>query len=291
MTPSFSVIIPAYNAEHYVREAIDSALSQTHMPVEILVVDDGSTDETPEIVRSYDSTVQLIQQENQGPGAARNRGAKVAFGDWLAFLDADDVWEPSKLEKQSATIQHSTGIVYCDRINMGQLGGLSTRQSDGVKLHAGRIYDQLLLEGNFITLSSACIERKFFNDLGGFDPTPEVAGVEDWELWLRASKLRDTALVQTPLVRYRCHVNGISKNVQKMFRAQETVLDRVLVDAPRSTRRDARSRSAMISAWFSLNSGQYADAAQLYGRALCMAPLNIEAWKGIVKSLIRRRSM
>src|SRR5690348_3025712 len=101
---NISVIIPAYNAANCIQRAIDSALAQTLPPREVIVVDDGSTDETPRLVVSYGERVHLIQQSNAGPGAARNRAVRASRGEWLAMLDADDSWLPQKLERQLAYI-------------------------------------------------------------------------------------------------------------------------------------------------------------------------------------------
>src|SRR5215831_9228869 len=100
LRPEISVVIPAYNAEGCVGRAIESALSQTHRPIEVLVVDDGSLDGTSEVVASYPAPVRLLRKANGGPASARNLAAREARGDWLALLDADDSWLPEKLERE-----------------------------------------------------------------------------------------------------------------------------------------------------------------------------------------------
>ena len=110
-----SVIIPAYNRAHYIREAIESALQQSHRPLEIIVVDDGSTDETPQILATYSEPVRVFRQVNQGVAAARNLGVSHARGEYVAFLDSDDLWHPEKLEKQIERFEADPelGLVHC----------------------------------------------------------------------------------------------------------------------------------------------------------------------------------
>ena len=118
-----TTIIPAFNAERYILEAIESALSQSYSNHEVVVVNDGSTDGTQQIVDSFGSRIRGIQQANSGPARSRNLGNSVAKGEWLAFLDADDTWHPQKLELQlDAAIQAGADIVYTDRIAFGDGG-------------------------------------------------------------------------------------------------------------------------------------------------------------------------
>ena len=113
MTETVSVVIPAFNAQRFVRDAVDSVLAQTHPSVECIVVDDGSLDSTAEVVRGYGSDVRLIQQENRGVAAARNRGAAEANGELLAFLDADDLWVSTLLERQLPLVRDDAVAVVC----------------------------------------------------------------------------------------------------------------------------------------------------------------------------------
>ena len=102
MNVTVSVVVPAYNYARYLPKAIDSALGQTHPPLEVIVVDDGSTDDTPRVLAAYADRIRVIRQANQGAGAARNAGIAAARGEYVAFLDSDDLWHPRKLELQLA---------------------------------------------------------------------------------------------------------------------------------------------------------------------------------------------
>jgi glycosyltransferase involved in cell wall biosynthesis len=283
-----STIIPAFNASEYIAESISSALAQSHSRIEVIVVDDGSTDDTLNKCAAFGDKITIIRQTNRGPAAARNSGARIARGDWLAFLDADDRWLPEKIEMQLRHIG-STSCGYTDRVNIGELGALSSIQSEGVALHHGEVFRQLLLDGNFITLSSVIIRKSLFADLHGFDERPSFIGVEDWELWLRVSNHTKVSLVPEPLVRYRCHNTGLSKNVAAMHAAQDAVLRSLENRVDRRTMRFARARSAAISAWFAQNGNDFLMASQLYLKSLLLMPFCKETQKGMLKCLLRRR--
>lgn len=171
-TPGVTVIIPAYNAAGCVGRAIESALAQTAPPQEILVVDDGSRDETAAVASRYPAPVRVIRKANGGPASARNLGARQARGEWLALLDADDTWRPQKLEKQ---LRHSAdpevGIIHC-------VGPDRARDS-------GPVTFDLLWEQNRIANSTVLVRRKAFEAVGGLDEDRALIGVEDYNLWLR----------------------------------------------------------------------------------------------------------
>ena len=171
---SISVVIPAYNAASFIATAIDSVLVQTAQPVEIIVVDDGSRDSTAEAVSRYGAPVRLLVQKNMGPGAARNHGVRVARGEWIAFLDADDSWLPTKLEQQLPFIAgERVGIVH-------------SRNASHWCLRQNRPIDfETLWKKNAIVLSTALVRRQALEEVGGFSERRELDGVEDYNLWLR----------------------------------------------------------------------------------------------------------
>ena len=196
-----SVIIPAYNAAAFVKDALDCALAQTYPEIEVVVVNDGSTDNTAEILAGYGDRVRVHHQANAGLSAARNIGAAVASGDWLAFLDADDQWMPGKIEAQIATVGDRAWS-YTNRLNFGARGDVPELQSEVSEMVDGDVFVPLLLRGNFITVSSVMIRKALFNSVGGF--VHQKGGCEDWDLWLRiASQRHEIAYDAEPLVRYR----------------------------------------------------------------------------------------
>ena len=233
-TPTVSVIIPAYNAEHFIADTIQSALDQTYRDHEIIVVDDGSRDGTVARAAAFGERVRLHQQRNGGVARARNTGVSLARGEWIAFLDADDLWLPSKLERQLAS--STAPMTFTDRYNFGDRGDLPEVQSRCQPMIGGDIFE-LLLGGNFITTTSVLIRREIFERYGGFDVT--FNGTEDWDLWLRVAEHHEIGFCPEPLTRYRLHGGGISRNFARMNR------ERLLVIARALARPRGRSLSAL----------------------------------------------
>ena len=192
-----SVVIPTYNCAQYIAETLNSVLYQTRPPHEIIIVDDGSTDGTGDIVRSFGNAVQWVQQTNQGVCVARNRGLALSTGEFLCFLDHDDYWLPHKLQHQldSFEAHPETGVVFT-RFALWHPEQGSYPRPDQVAApddvlppsdpaYSGWIYHQFLLDCWALT-STAMIRREALDRCGGFDPSLPYS--EDWELWLRISR-------------------------------------------------------------------------------------------------------
>jgi len=208
MISKVSVIIPTYNCKHYICEAIDSVLAQSYKNTEIIVVDDGSIDATQEVISKYGEQIKYIYQTNKGVSSARNRGISLAEGEYIAFLDSDDVWLPDKLKLQISAIEKNTEavLVFTDaevfnekgivrnsfrpsHIEKADCGSFRCRinsfsLNDGSIL-AGDFYRDLLM-GNFIALSTVLIRKELFSRNGGFDESFSIG--EDYELWLRIAR-------------------------------------------------------------------------------------------------------
>lgn len=165
--PLVSAIIPAYNAAGFIHRAIESALAQTHHLLEIIVVDDGSQDDTAEVAQRYPVTV--IHKSNGGPASARNTGASVASGEWLAFLDHDDSWHPNKTEQQLKYVRPGVSAVF------------SEKSAPVESITFAEMFERNY-GGN---PSSTIIRADALRDLGGFDDDPALFGVDDYNLWLR----------------------------------------------------------------------------------------------------------
>lgn len=207
MSDTVSVIIPAYNAAAYIARTVDSARAQTHPPLEILVVDDGSKDRTADIVADMPAPVRLIRKENGGPASARNLGAREAKGNWLALLDADDLWRPEKLAAQLRLASPSAvGLIHC----------LPAHRQAVVpdELTFAMMWDQ-----NWIINSSVLIRRETFEALGGFNEARELISVEDYNLWIRVAASPWRILTcQQILVHYTRGI-GISSNSERFMKA------------------------------------------------------------------------
>lgn len=279
-----SAIIPAYNAEAFIREAVDSALGQTHADLEVIVVDDSSTDDTADVLRSYGDRIIVHRQPNAGVAAARNAGAQLASGAWVAFLDADDVWRPTKIAQQLAL--GGSPLSYTDRFNFGARGDLPEIQSDVTPLLEGDLFVPLLLHGNFITTSSVMIKRDLFLELGGFPRTPAVC--EDWDLWLRAAEQHAFTVVPEPLVGYRFTSAGLSADYGSMSQARRTVVSRALARARGQklswhVRRKIWAETFRTNGWDAGRSGAGLDALKNYAKAAAAWPLELQTFKAAVK--------
>lgn len=235
--PTVSVVIAAYNAEAFIQEALDSVLAQTYRDYEVIVVDDGSTDATAERVRRYGEAVRLVQQANAGSAAARNRGIQEARGTYVAFLDADDLWLPEKLERQVGL--HEAGgprWSYTDAWHVDAATGAPlSRWSDTHPAPEGDVAPVLLC-GNFITAATALVDRSVLTRIGGFPETlPGRASIsEDWALWLRIAVDHPVARVPEPCAQLRQHGGRKTEtmNLQHALDARVEMIRRTVERAP-----------------------------------------------------------
>ena len=241
--PLISVVIPAYNAERTIGETLRSVRSQTCTAIEIIVVDDGSTDGTRVLVESLaaeDTRIRLLSQQNTGVAAARNLGWKDAHSDLIAFIDADDLWAPTKLERQLAVMQaegEKTGLVYTWFVIINQ-------RSRVLWLVKGRdIKGDVLAEcflGNFIGHSSSpLVRRSALIEAGGFDSGLHHAGAhgcEDILLYFRIARRYHFGLVPEYLTGYRVVAGRMSSDRHRMLRSFELVADEMRLLYPESSR-------------------------------------------------------
>jgi glycosyltransferase involved in cell wall biosynthesis len=279
-----SVVIPAYNAEAFIEETVDSALAQTHPDVEVVVVDDGSTDGTLDRLARFGHRIIVHRQSNAGVSAARNAGVLRATGAWIAFLDADDVWLPNKLEWQLSAAD--TPLVYTNRYNIGARGDVPEIQSDITRMHDGDVFLPLLLEGNFITMSSVMMRRDLYQQVGGF--FEGLAAAADWDFWVRVAERHPVRCCHEPLMRYRFHPAGMSRNDRKMRRERELVISRALaLERGRALdwtmKRRIWSSAWMTTAWDAGCAGARARALADCGRAAIAWPLSLQIYKEALK--------
>jgi glycosyltransferase involved in cell wall biosynthesis len=213
---TISAVIPTYNYARFLREAIDSALAQTYAPLEIIVVDDGSIDETPEVLAEYGERIRVVRQQNQGVAMARNTGIAAARGEIIAFLDSDDLWEPRKLELQIARFEAdpSLGLVHCG-VEMFGAGG-NTLQVYLGGLEGWVAGEMLRLDREVIIAlgSSIMVPKRVAEEIGGFDQ--RLPPSEDWDFCYRIATRYPIGYVAEVLMRYRMHDSGIHLNIAKM---------------------------------------------------------------------------
>jgi glycosyltransferase involved in cell wall biosynthesis len=229
--PKVTVVIPAYNAMRYLPETMETALAQTFIDFEVLVVNDGSTDHTAEWVSQVtDPRVRIVSQENKGLAGARNTGIAHAKGEYIAYLDADDLWEPTKLEKQVRCLDENpeVGLVYTWTALADQDGKSTGRV---ISSHAEGNVWQELIEFNMVCCGSTpLIRRSCFDVVGLF--SPDVSPSDDWDMWLRIANKFSFGVVKEPLIRYRQHPSNSSKNFQLMLDTSRTLIERTFASAP-----------------------------------------------------------
>ncbi len=222
--PDISVIIPAFNRAHTLPKALDSVLSQTLKPREIIVVDDGSTDETNAVLANYPGLC-IISQDNRGVSAARNVGIEKAGGDWIAFLDSDDEWLSDKLEKQWDAICNDDKLI-CHTDEIWIRNGQRVNPMKKHKKFGGIIYERCL-PLCVISPSSVMIHRSVFEDVGVFDESLEVC--EDYDLWLRICAKYSILFIDEPLiVKYGGHEDQLSRKYWGMDRFRVKALEKMM---------------------------------------------------------------
>jgi len=218
-----SVVIPAYNAEQYIRMAIESCLRQTYAPIEIIVVDDGSTDGTAAVAESLSSPVRVVHlPENMGLSTARNRGVQASTGDWVALLDADDWYFPDKLERlrRCALENRQAALIYSGF----RIIAVDGSEGDGLFISPSELLPMLRYR-NRMNVSSVMMRRDVFDALGGFDP--KLRAAEDWDLWLRIAahcSVEVFAAVPEPLVVYRRVPGSLGSSAMRFFRVRKSIM-------------------------------------------------------------------
>ena len=260
-TPLISVIIPTYNSAPYLSEALDSVLAQTHTRIEVLVIDDGSTDNTAAVMAGYTDRTVYIKQMQSGPSRARNRGIAKAKGAYTAFLDADDMWLTSKLEKQLSVLKQNpeAGLVYSKSVDFHDRTGKELRVYPR-EMHSGMLFD-LLLESPLFGLPSVIVRTQILKELGGFDEGLTTA--EDTHLYLRIA--RNHKIIGTPdiLVKRRIHDHNLSNRVDVDI-GTLSCLDRIVRLFPET---NPRIYPAMSMAY--REQGESYDAGLFPFRGLC----------------------
>lgn len=218
-----TVVIPAYQAGKYLPTTLQSLQQQTELPDAVVVIDDGSTDDTAQIAEA--AGVTLVRQERKGPGAARNRGLELARTEFVAFLDADDWYSPDKLERsvklleqlRAACISNDAWIVRGDRIE-----GRKNMQ----RVVPTVLTTERLLQGSPIVCSSVVARTAAVRAAGAFDEHPDLVATEDFDLWLRMSQREPIAYLDEPLTFYRVHAGSLSAN-ERFVRGIDRILDRI----------------------------------------------------------------
>ena len=211
---NISVVIPSYNRKDFLKRSIDSAINQTKKPLEVIVVDDGSTDGTETMIKSDYDFVKFIKQKNKGVSAARNIGIKVSIGEWICFLDSDDEWKKDKLEKQINAVKSNPSYKFFNSNEIWIKNGLRINQKKKHKKYGGDIFDKCL-DMCRISPSSVMINKTVFDEVGNFNE--DLVVCEDYELWLRICDKYRVFFIDEPLIiKYGGHQGQLSYSIESI---------------------------------------------------------------------------
>jgi glycosyltransferase involved in cell wall biosynthesis len=255
MTPLITVVIPTYNYGHLVSAAVDSALAQTHPRVEVIVVDDGSTDDTASRLTVYGDRIRVIRQANQGLSAARNAGIRAAAGEFVALLDSDDAFHPRKLERQAAAFAARPELALVGTAIFSDEPPVWATIPDAPPQVVLPTLDELVIRTRFAP-SSAMIRKSCLDAVGLFDT--DLRSVEDRDMWIRVGAGHVVGVIEEPLTWYRQTPGSMSRHPERMESNERRVLDKAFALPSLRRRRVLRRRS------FGLAS---ATAAYLYHTA------------------------
>ncbi|HVY07553.1 MAG TPA: glycosyltransferase [Burkholderiales bacterium] len=289
--PLVSVVVATYNMAKFLPLAVRSALDQTYDNVEVLVIDDGSKDDTAEVIQSLlsDPRVSYRVQSNAGQAAAKNHGIREAKGEYVGFLDADDVWMPEKLALQMPLFDQNpkVGVVH-SRLSYIDEHGRDLGVADN-RLFRGWISGPLLVE-NFIGFGTTVVKRECFSSLGTFKEHIRM-GI-DYDLWLRFSTRYEFDYVDRPLLQYRTWSGQMSKNCKGRYQSGIDIMKNFLAEHPgvvdKDTERKAWAHTYVGFGQCMQRSENNSSAAmRFYAQALRYRPTFLPAWKAMVKTALR----
>lgn len=293
MKPTVSVVVTCYNYGAYVAECLVSIQRQTFDGFEVIIVDDGSTDNSYEQIALFlkDKRFRYVKQENGGQANAKNRGVKESQGEFIAFLDADDLWLPVKLEKQiSLFAQQEVGIVYSGVSYIDTENKPMSKEILGKYLQPqrGRVTNFFIYD-NFVPFSSAIVRRSCFDSLGMFDES--LAMGIDWDLWLRFSTKYQFDFCDEDFLLYRIgHSGQMSKNLMERIRCADRIIDkfkRDFTDTVSSvTLKDAKYYSCCLRG-YALRQYGLRVSLTYYLKAISLFPLRGKAYIGLLKAPVR----
>lgn len=291
-SPKVSIVTPTFNRAEFIREAVESVLGQTMPDWELLIVDDGSTDTTREVLAPYqtDPRIHYLYQPNQGQSIARNNALAKARGDCVGFLDSDDLWCADKLERQLALFDKhpDVDIVHGDESMIDEQGQEISREI--MRRYSGRITPQLLAD-NSVSITTALVRRKCFDEMGGFQASHGVA--DDYDLWLRFSARYRFHYEPGIVASYRVMEDQISSDKRRRFAANEMIIKNFLAkygdQLDRKDRRWGLARFYCRSARYFASVGDRGKAVNSMLMAFRNSPLDSVVWRAFFRIMVPRK--
>jgi glycosyltransferase involved in cell wall biosynthesis len=290
MPPTVSVVMAAKNYARFLPAAVESVVAQTFADWELVVIDDGSTDHTPAAVKPFlaDKRVRYFRSDRLGQPRAKNLGAGLARGELVAYLDADDAWRPTKLEKQLALLRDKpeVGVCFCRRSLIDERG--DPRPTNDPPAPRGRVLPEIYLR-NFVCFSSVVVRRQVFDHVGGFDQEWDLS--IDYDLWLRAARHYEFDYVDDELVLYRTGHGNLSRRVADRVATADAIMTRALFrrgladELPREVVGEGYA-STYRALGYTLRGSEPLAAARWYLRALAWPGRRREAAKGLAALLL-----
>lgn len=286
MNPKISVVIPVYNGEQFITRTLDLVFRQTYPAHEIIVVDDGSTDRTPALLKDLGGRIIYKRIANAGPSVARNEGMKFVTGDWIAFLDADDFWFKNKLQKQAEVIQKYPSVQWtcCNyAVRYDYLDFRLTRHFSALRNRKEMDFDEpfkknvfgLLIKENFVgTPSAVLLSRALMDKVGAFNPAYKNS--QDYDLWLRCAVHSNAVATSEMLFFKKTHAKNLSGNKFNHYAAHKLILEQTLLSQKDYIRRHAlegvvHATVAETDYFYGdacFESGRWREAFRAYGQGL-----------------------
>ena len=293
INPLVSVVIASYNMGHYLPESVRSVLTQTYQNIEVIIIDDGSTDDTEQQLKPLmtDSRLRYIKQENQGQPKAKNNGIKAVKGEYVAFCDGDDLWAPNKLELQLPLFEGDSGIgvVYSEVSYIDEKGNALDKEQP-YQRYSGKVTNELILK-NFIPFGTAVVKKECFDELGLFDENLPM-GI-DWDLWLRFSVHFKIQYLADKTYIYRIWPGQMSSNYRGRYKNAFLIMNKFVNNNP-----NAIDKKIINKAWadtytnkaLAIASGEGLSIEPIKNliEALSYDPTFFRAWKGLVKVVLKR---
>ena len=288
--PLVSIVTATYNMADFLSIAIDSIQNQTYQNFQHIIIDDGSVDKTDEVVKKYlaDDRVEYYYQENQGQTVAKNNGIKHAKGEYVCFLDADNIWELDKLEKQISIFRDigpTYQIIYTHQLYID--GDGNKLNTPDIERFSGKISNELLFE-NFVTFNTVMVRKECFDELGGFDEN--LPRSIDYELWLRFSTKYQFYYYPEVTTHYRIWDGQMSQDKDKRYKYALRIMGDFIKENP-----DILDASVVGRAWchaftcrgrHMARKAKYLEATKLFVRALRYNPFYRLTWKSIARMFL-----